>query len=79
MSTFANIHTIENVKLSGVGGQKSLNLVNVVCERPLRLMLFCLQEVSEMSNTIRFAWKLNFEKSCEFVNHETNDFAEVVI
>ena len=32
MSTFFNVHTIENVL---TGGQKSQNLVNKVCERPL--------------------------------------------
>ena len=43
---FVNVHTIENVN---AGGQKSQNLVNVVCERPLILnalgilLLFCSQ------------------------------------
>ena len=32
---FVNVHTIENVNEGGVGGQKSQNLVNVVCEQPL--------------------------------------------
>ena len=35
-SIFVNFHTIENVKARGVGGQKSQNFVNVVCERPQR-------------------------------------------
>ena len=35
---FVNFYTIENVNRGGVGGQKMTNLVNVVCERPLRLV-----------------------------------------
>ena len=34
-SFFVNIHKVENLKGRGVGGQKSRNLVNVVCEQPL--------------------------------------------
>ena len=34
MSDFVNVHTIKRQQ-RGVGGQKSQNLVNVVCERPL--------------------------------------------
>ena len=39
MSTFINVHTIENVNAGGVGGKKSQNHVNVVCERPLSRMI----------------------------------------
>ena len=34
---FVNFYTIENVR--GVGGQKKPNLVNVVCERPLTILI----------------------------------------
>ena len=33
---FVNFDTIENVNGRGLGGQKKPNLVNVVCERPLK-------------------------------------------
>ena len=37
---FVNFYTIENVNGGGVGGQKKPNLVNIVCERPLRVSQF---------------------------------------
>ena len=33
---FVNFYNIENVNGGGLGGQIKSNLVNVVCERPLR-------------------------------------------
>ena len=39
MSIFVNVHKVENVNGGGVGGQKSPKLVNVVCERPLTLIV----------------------------------------
>ena len=36
---FVNIYTLENVNAGGVGGQKSQNLYNIVCERPLPDMI----------------------------------------
>ena len=36
---FVNVHTIENVNAGGYVVKESHNLVNIVCERPLSLLL----------------------------------------
>ena len=41
---FVNVHTIENVNAGGIEGPKRHNLVNVVCERPLRMIVDTLTE-----------------------------------
>ena len=41
---FVNIHIKENVNARrGIGGQKTQNIVNVVCERPLKKMFGLMQ------------------------------------
>ena len=57
---FVNLHTIQNVNAGGkrIGGQKSYNLVNVVCERTLEMTSLFLG-----ARVVKFldAWKdLNF-------------------
>ena len=51
---FVNFYIIENVNGRGLGGRKKkINLVNIVCERPLMFPIHCL---SLFEDVLQFAF-----------------------
>ena len=60
MSTFCQRSYHRKCQRRGVGGQKSQNLVNVVCERPLikELLLKSLAKLNVRDYCTYWAWSL---------------------